>query len=912
MQSQKIVAYDIDWKLGGTMTAESFSYVNFSNLQLIEELYERWLQNPDQVDPTWRHFFEGMQFAERMPGIGLEKASPDLRIYYLITAYRTYGHLMAKVNPIATEEPPFAPELKIENYGFTSADLDLSFPTCGFLKEESAPLKEIIAALKNTYCRSIGVEYMDLGIPEMEKWLQNRIEPGFNYGLTQEEKIRILNELNKAEMFESFIHTRYVGQKRFSLEGAETLIPMLASLLEEGEKTGVDEAVIGMAHRGRLNVLANIFGKSYAYIFHEFEDHYTPDLTEGTGDVKYHKGFTGKYRLSSGKEMAMILSANPSHLESVDPVVEGIVRARQEQRPKPHKKEVAPILIHGDAAIAGQGVVYETMQLSRLHGYTTGGTIHFVINNQIGFTTLPKDGRSTRYCTDIAKTFGSPVFHVNAEDPEGCVAATKLALEIRQQFGCDVFIDLNGYRKYGHNESDEPAFTQPLEYAIIRAKKTIRDIYRNQLIQDKMIDEAAANQLEERFKNDLKQALDSIKTLQPKEKEHPAEPKIDLFKPVETKVAANTLKGLAEKLFSVPEGFNLNPKIAKLFKEKLQVMEQTLDWAMGELLAYASLCTEKVHVRLTGQDVRRGTFSHRHAAWIDQVNAQKYFPLSHLSKSQAPCDIFNSPLSEYACLGFEFGYSLIYPASLVIWEAQYGDFFNGAQIVVDQYISASEQKWGHKSNLTLLLPHGYEGGGPEHSSGRMERFLQQAGNDNMFIANCTLPSQFFHLLRRQAKSPIKKPLIVFTPKVLRHPMCISSLNDLATGTFQEILDDPVSIKPKTVLLCSGKIFYDLVAEREKRKRSDIAIIRIEQLYPFHEEALGSLFDRYQGFKECIWVQEEHQNMGAWGFISPFIEKVLKGRAPLRYVGRERSASTAAGSYALHKMQYAAIVQEIFK
>lgn len=888
-----------------------FSYVNFSNLQLIEELYQKWLHNPASVDPSWAHFFEGMQFAEKMPGSNLENASPDLRIYYLITAYRTYGHLMAKINPIATHEPEPARELDIENYGFNQADLELPFPTFGFLKEESAPLKDIIAALKKTYCSTIGIEYMGLGMPEMEKWLQEKIEPGFDHGLTKEEKLRILNELYKAEAFETFIHTKYVGQKRFSLEGAETLIPMINAMLDEGANIGISEAILGMAHRGRLNMLANIFGKSYSYIFNEFEDHYTPDLSEGTGDVKYHKGFAGKYQTASGKEILMTLAANPSHLESVDPVVEGGVRARQELKPKNQKKEVAAILIHGDAAVAGQGIIYETMQLSRLNGYSTEGTLHFVINNQIGFTTFPKDARSTRYCTDIAKTFSSPVFHVNAEDPEGCVAATKLALQLRHQFGCDVFIDLNGYRKYGHNESDEPAFTQPLEYALIRSKKTIREIYREQLISNNLIDATAADQLEEAFKNELKKAMDSVKAMQTESKERAAEAKIDIFKPVDTKVSSATLKELAQKIFSVPEGFNINPKIAKLFKEKLQAMETTLDWAMGELLAYATLCTEKVHVRLTGQDVRRGTFSHRHAMWVDQTNANKYFPLSHLSPNQAPCDVFNSPLSEYACLGFEFGYSLLYPRSLVIWEAQYGDFFNGAQIIIDQYISASEQKWGHHTNITLFLPHGYEGGGPEHSSARMERFLQQAAKDNMFIANCTDPAQFFHLLRRQAISPIKKPLIVFTPKVMRHPLCVSALKDLSSGGFQEIIGDTLVQKPKTVLLCSGKIYYDLFAEREKRKNSEIAIVRIEQLYPFHEQKLGALFDQYSGFKECIWVQEEHQNMGAWEFVAPIIGKILKGRAPLKYVGRDRSAATAAGSYALHKMQHAAIVKEIF-
>lgn len=894
------------------MAGGIFSYINFSNLELIEDLYNSWLKNPASVDPTWAHFFEGMQFAGSMPSSNLAGASPDLRVFYLITAYRTYGHLMARFNPIQTTLPPEAAELNIENFGFTKGDLTTPFPTCGFLKQEVAPLKEIIEALERTYCRTIGIEYMGLGFPEIEKWLQEKIEPNFEFALSQEEKIRILDELNKAETFETFIHTKYVGQKRFSLEGAETLIPMLITLLEEGEKVGIEEAILGMAHRGRLNVLANIFGKSYAYIFREFEDHYSPDLSEGTGDVKYHKGFAGTYQTPTGKKIPVILSANPSHLESVDPVVEGEVRALQEIRAKEKRKEIVPILIHGDAALAGQGLVYETMQLGKLNGYSTGGTVHIVINNQIGFTTLPKDGRSTRYCTDIAKTFGAPVFHVNAEDPEGCVAAAKLAIQLRQQFGCDVFIDLNGYRKYGHNEGDEPFFTQPLEYTLIKSKKSIREIYRAHLIQNQALDPKIAEQLEEEFKSSLKIALESAKGMQEESKPVKAT-KQNVFTPVNTKVDAVTLVQLTQKFCTVPAGFHINPKIEKILKDRLQMVQNSLDWALGEFLAFATLCTQKIHVRLSGQDSRRGTFSQRHAVWIDQMSAQKYFPLSHLSGTQALCDVFNSPLSEYAVLGFEFGYSLLYQNALVLWEAQYGDFFNGAQIIVDQYISASEQKWGHRSNLTLLLPHGYEGQGPEHSSARVERFLQLAGEENMFIANCTTPAQYFHLLRRQGLSPIKKPLIVFTPKAyLRHPLCVSPQKDFTSGGFSEILEDPSVSKPKKVVLCSGKFYYEVLQEREKRKNLELAIVRIEQLYPFHEEKLGSILDQYKEMGACIWAQEEHQNMGAWEFVRPIIEKLLKGRVPLRYAGRERSAATAAGSYALHKKQHEAIIQEIFK
>jgi 2-oxoglutarate dehydrogenase E1 component len=885
-----------------------FSY----NISLLETLYESYKRDPESVDASWRHFFEGMQFASISKGPSGGAESSDLRIFLLLHAYRTYGHLMAKVNPIATQSPPDAPELDLQKLGFKKEEMDHSFPTCGFLKEPQAPLKKIVEALKQTYCRTIGVEYMGLGEPAIEAWLQKRIEPLFELQLKSEEKQQILQDLNKAEIFESFIHTKYVGQKRFSLEGGETLIPMLTAILETGAGEGVQEVTLGMSHRGRLNVLANILGKSYAHIFHEFEDHYTPGLFEGTGDVKYHKGLEGSLTTRTGKKVGVILAANPSHLESVDPVVEGQVRAQQQLKgDRTHRKEVVPILIHGDAAVAGQGVVYETMQLCRLNGYATGGTLHIVVNNQIGFTTLPKDTRSTRYCTDIARSFGAPVFHVNAEDPEGCVAVAKIAIQMRQLFECDVFIDLICYRKYGHNESDEPAFTQPIEYKLIRDKKNIREIYRDQLIQEGALSAAQAEQLENAFKADLQKALETVKSEVPLK-----EPSVVRAEPVsiQTAVAESTLKTLAQKCCQVPERFNPNPKVQRLLKERLEMMQTAIDWGMGETLAYASLLEEGVHVRLTGQDSRRGTFSHRHAMWVDQVNQEKYFPLSHLSTKQGLFDIFNSSLSEYASVGFEFGYSLVYLKALVLWEAQFGDFANGAQIVIDQYLASSEQKWGQRSNLALLLPHGYEGQGPEHSSARLERFLQLCGDDNMRIVNCTTPAQLFHLLRRQALDPVRKPLILFTPKaILRHPLNVSPIGEFSGGAFQEILDDPkAQLKPQRLFFCSGKIYYDLVQEREKRGKTDMAFVRIEQLYPLNQKRLKEILLKYQGFQECLWVQEEHSNMGAWEYIRPFLSEALDGKMTLRYIGRARSASPAAGSYSLHKKQTTAILDEVFK
>jgi 2-oxoglutarate dehydrogenase E1 component len=895
----------------------SFNYASLGNLQLIEQLYEAYKQNPEAVDPSWRAFFEGVQFAStRVPGG--EKVSGDLRVDHLIQAYRIYGHLAASISPIQPTEKKEPAELKLRQFGLTANDLEKVMPTCGFLPQKEAPLKTTLAALKQTYASTVGFEYMGLEKPEIEKWIQSKIEPGFPLNLSREEKLGILKLLNRSELFETFLHMKYVGKKRFSLEGGESFIPLLDALLEKGSELGLTNTVIGMAHRGRLNVMANTLGKSYQQIFSEFEDFASLESFEIAGDVKYHKGIEGSLKTAKGKSIGILLAPNPSHLESVDPVVEGCVRALQEQMGSGKgTREIVPILIHGDAALSGQGVVYETMQLLGLNGYSTGGTIHIVLNNQIGFTTSPKEGRSTRYCTDIAKGFGSPIFHVNAEDPERCVAVAKLAIELRQTYGCDVFIDFVCYRKYGHNEGDEPMFTQPLDYLTIKSKKTIRDLYIAQLVNEGVLDSSAAEKMESDFKNELQEALKTVQSTPPQENGKRKQSSESYT--AATAVAQDKLVTLAESFCTPPPNFQLHPKIQKLLHDRLNMIHADpktalIDWGLAENLAYASLVVQGVPVRLSGQDCRRGTFSHRHAMWVDQANGRQYFPLSHLSNSQAACDIFNSPLSEFAVLAFEFGYSATHLNSLVLWEAQYGDFYNGAQIVVDQYIASSEQKWGQQSAVTLLLPHAFEGAGPEHSSARIERFLQLCADDNMVIANCTTPAQLFHILRRQALKTRKNPLVLFTPKMLlRYNECVSSLSDLSTGSFQEVIDDPnPSEAPRKLIFCCGKVYYELLAEKKNRKANDLAIVRIEQLHPFPRARVEEMVKKYGSAQQIVWLQEEHSNAGAWNYIRPLLSEILGEKRPLQYVGRAASSSTAAGSHALHKKQQSAFMEELFR
>lgn len=886
-------------------------YANLSNLSYIENLYSQYLENPESVEGSWRHFFEGMALGSALKGPGQVEGSPDLRVFKLIEAYRLYGHKGAQINPIelSPKSPDEVEELKLETLGFKQEELSQVFPTCGFLKEETAPLSALIDALRKTYCGTVGFEYIGVQSQEMEHHLQEVIEPFFHVPLSQDEKLAVLNDLNRSEILESFIHMKYPGQKRFSLEGGETLIPMLMEIIHEGAAVGMEQVVLGMAHRGRLNVLTNILGKSYSDLFQEFEKGYIPDSFEGSGDVKYHKGYSSDLPTKHGKSVHVALCANPSHLEAVDPVVEGKTRAKQEEFYGGNTAPIMPVLIHGDASIAGQGVVYETMQLSKLSGYQTGGTMHIVINNQVGFTASPKETKSTPYCTDIAKSFGAPVFHVNAEDPERCVAVAKLATQIRQKFGCDVFIELNCHRKYGHNESDEPAFTQPDVYKLVKQKQNIRNLYRNRLIQEGTLSKEKADALEQTFKDELEAHLKEVNTKTPKE----GEEKPSLLEPVETALSLEKLNALTAAFTTVPEGFQVNSKLKRLLEDRKKMISgdqntPSVDWGMAEHLAYASLVDEGIHVRLSGQDCGRGTFSHRHATLTDQETAKRYYPLSHIKEGQAHFDVYNSPLSEYAVMGFEYGYSLAYKKALVLWEGQFGDFANGAQIIIDQFIVSAEQKWNRLSALTLLLPHGYEGQGPEHSSGRIERFLQLAGNDSLYIINPSTPAQHFHALRRQGISAIRKPLVVFTPKaLLRYPPSLSTPKSFSEGRFEEVLDDPSgSENAKRLIFCSGKVYYDLI---EHKKRDDIAIIRIEQLYPLHEEKIQKTLEKYKEAEECLWVQEEHENQGAYSYIAPLLKKLLPEKLSLRYVGRYRSASTAAGSGALHQKQLQTFLKE---
>jgi 2-oxoglutarate dehydrogenase E1 component len=874
-------------------------FANLANITYIEKLYAQYLSDPNSVEKSWHYFFEGMAFGTSLKGAPEGVGSPDMRIMRLINAYRAHGHKGAAFNPLAMKrvEASEVKELQLETLGFKQEELSKVFPTCGFLKEKEAPLSAIVDALKKTYCSTVGFEFMG---SKARPFLQEVIEPYFNFPLSREEKVDILHNLNKAETMESFIQMKYPGQKRFSLEGGETLIPMMMEIIYEGAAQGVEQIVLGMAHRGRLNVLANILGKKYSDIFAEFEGTYIPATFEGSGDVKYHKGFSGDIPTKEGKSVHVTLCANPSHLEAVDPVVEGKTRAKQELYAKGKTNSIVPVLIHGDAAIAGQGVVYETLQLSKLSGYETGGTIHIVVNNHVGFTASPEETKSTRYCTDIAKGFGAPVFHVNGEDPETAVAASKLAVRVRQQFGCDVFLELNCYRKYGHNETDEPAFTQPREYKLIHQKENIRVIYRNKLVKEGILSKEEGDKIEGDFKGCLERALNDKGEKKSAEKEK----KGSLLDPVDTRVSQERLIELTKKFTTVPAGFNLNPKLKRLLEDREKMIlsdAKAIDWGMAEHLAYASLLTDKIHVRLSGQDSGRGTFSHRHAALTDQETGERYYPLAHLSETQAPFDVYNSPLSEYAVMGFEYGYSLAYPSALVLWEGQFGDFANGAQIIIDQFIVSGEQKWNRLSPLTLLLPHGYEGQGPEHSSGRIERFLQLAGNDSLTICIPSTAAQYFHALRRQGIAPTKKPLVLFTPKsFLRFPPSMSAPEEITKGTFQEIIDDTLDPqKVNRLLFCSGKVYYDLL---ENRKDERVAIIRIEQLYPLHIEKLKQVLARYSHVTDICWVQEEHENMGAYSYIRPYLENNFTEKQTLRYVGRKISASPAAGSGALHKKE----------
>jgi 2-oxoglutarate dehydrogenase E1 component len=892
------------------------SFATRWNLDAIEAAYARWKQDPASVDDSWRLFLEGFELGEAVPGLSASRDRNQTAIVRLINAYRDLGHFLARLDPLSDAKTSH-PLLELSEFGLGDSDLDRTFDTSHFHGLPRATLRELIAALRETYCRTIGVEYMHIQDTNIRRWLQDRMEPGHNKpNFARRKKIGILMNLHFAELFEKFLHTRYLGQKRFSLEGAETLIPILDTIVEMAPETGVREIVFGMAHRGRLNVLANILQKPYRELFAEFEDNYLPNSVDGDGDVKYHLGFSSDRLTAKGKKIHLSLTPNPSHLEAVDPVVEGRTRAKQRLFGDRQRRAGIPLLIHGDAAFAGQGLVEETLNLSQLAGYTTGGTIHVIVNNQIGFTTSPNDARSTTYCTDVAKMIQVPIFHVNGEDPEAAVYLAELALDFRQTFNKDVVLDFFCYRRHGHNEGDDPSFTQPLMYAKIKDRPTLSEVYTEQLILggDLTVDECEA--IDNAFQDKLRAAQEQVHGGTPLragmsglgDRWQGLSPRYS-HTPVETGVGYDKLLAITEDMTRVPESFTLNPKIAKALESRRLAMKarELVDWGFAEALAFGSLLSEGVAIRLSGQDSRRGTFSQRHAVLFDARTGERYLPLNSLGPEQATFTAYDSLLSEAAVLGFEFGYSLDDPHKLVIWEAQFGDFANGAQVIIDQYIVCSQSKWQRDSGLVMLLPHGYEGQGPEHSSARLERYLQACAEYNIQVCYPTTPAQYFHVLRRQMKRNFRKPLILMTPKsLLRHKAAVSSVDDFCRGHFAEVIDDPADATPiRRVLLCSGKVYYDLLDKRALVQKNDVAILRVEQFYPFPVEPLLRALERYRKAKEFIWVQEESMNMGGWTFMEPRLRAL---DYPAQYVGRDTSASPATGSHHIHVREQKELVE----
>lgn len=904
---------------------DKFSYVSNADVGFIDDLYQQYIQDNDSVDFGWQKFFEGFELGQqKFDGKnGIQAVSEDIlkeiNVLNLIKGYRTRGHLFTQTNPVR-ERRKYAPTLEIGNFGLQPADLDKVFNAGVEIGLGPAKLKDIIAHLKKTYCASIGAEYVYIRDPEKVNWLQQRMEQSLNTPhFTIEEKQQILRKLNQATVFENFIHTKYVGQKRFSLEGLETLIPALDAVIDYGAELGVEEFVLGMAHRGRLNVLANILNKTYEEIFKEFEGNAYIEDGIFEGDVKYHLGYSSDIVTKHGKAVHLGLAANPSHLETVNPVVKGMARAKITNKYHNDIDKVCPILIHGDASISGQGIIYEVLQMAGHRAYSVGGCMHIVTNNQIGFTTNYTDSRTSTYCTDVAKVTLCPVFHVNGDDAEAVVFAIRLAMEYRQQFNSDVFIDLLGYRKYGHNEGDEPRFTQPLLYKAIASHKNPREIYVEKLLSAGSVEAELARTMEKDFRSLLQEKLESARASEPSL----ATPQVkntwegirtaiekDFYHSPDTHVNRKTFEELAHTLTTIPEGFNAFGKVKKLFDERKQMIANgKYDWAMGELMAYATLLNEGHDVRMSGQDVERGTFSHRHAVIKQEDSEKEYIALQHLHPEQkARFEVYNSILSEYAVLGFEFGYSWATPHALTIWEAQFGDFSNGAQIVIDQYISSAEVKWKRHSALVMLLPHGHEGQGPEHSSARLERYLQLSAKANWQVVQCTTPANMFHALRRQLHRKIRVPLIAMTPKsLLRNPACTSPIEDFTKGGFREIIDDSFveAADVKRVLFCSGKIYFDLLEKQQKDHRKDVAIVRLEQLYPCPDHFMKAIYEKYKGAEFC-WVQEEPKNMGAWTFLLRWDMNM-----GLRLISRKSSATPATGFSAVHTREQNLLVKEAF-
>jgi 2-oxoglutarate dehydrogenase E1 component len=906
---------------------DKFSFLNAAHTGFIADLYDTYLKNPDAIEPSWRSFFQGYDLANEDYSFSEVETSnkiPDevrseFLVVDLINGYRTRGHLFTKTNPVR-ERRQYQPNLDIENFGLSKEDLDKTFSAGEILGLGKTKLSKIIENLQSIYCDSIGVEYMYMRNPEKLKWWQNRLNKNDNQpNYSIEAKKYILGKLNQAVTFESFLQTKYVGQKRFSLEGGEALIPGISvALRDAAEKYGVKECVLGMAHRGRLNTLVNIFKKPVRDLFSEFEGKDFEDENID-GDVKYHLGLTLSKTYRDGNEIKMNLVPNPSHLETVAAVAEGITRAKIDRKYDGDEGKILPIIIHGDAAIAGQGIAYEITQMAKLNGYKTGGTIHIVVNNQIGFTTNYLDARSSTYCTDVAKVTLSPVLHVNADDAEAVCHAMEMALEFRMKFKSDIFIDLLGYRKYGHNEGDEPRFTQPKLYKAIAKHQNPKDLYAAQLVSEGSINENYLSKITSEFKEMLEREFDESKKVKTSKVQEFMESTWKGFvrqqlevmlQPTETTYAISKLKNIAKVVSTVPQNVKFVRKAERILNGRAKMAFETnqLDWGMAENLAYGSLMEEGFNVRISGQDVERGTFSHRHAILRDEITEERINLLNTNPKSKGQMTIYNSLLSEYGVLGFDYGYAMANPNTLTIWEAQFGDFSNGAQIMFDQYISAAEDKWKMQNGIVVLLPHGYEGQGSEHSSARIERYLQLCAEDNMTVANCTTPANFYHLLRRQMKRNYRKPLIVFTPKsLLRHPKAVNTIEELATGEFQEVIDDTLNPKKITKLVfCMGKFYYDLLEERENLEREDIALVRIEQLFPLHLKNIQKVIDRYPNVKEYVWAQEEPRNMGAWGFMLERLDLVK-----LNVRSRKYYAVPAAGSSTRFKKRHNAVIDSVF-
>jgi len=913
------------------------SHLSNAEPAAIEAQYRQFLADPDSVDPTWRNFFLGFDFAQRIYGEealetgsasgpvpeGAAMGPKEFRAINLIHAYRTRGHLFTKTNPVRARRD-YTPDLSIANFGLEESDLDTVFEAGSEIGIGAAPLRDIITHLEETYCHSIGIEYMYIREPERWNWFKDHIELTNRPVLSEAEKKQIFKKLNQATVFEEFLQKKFVGQKRFSVEGGESLLPALDAIVERGSELGGKEFIIGMAHRGRLNTLAHILNKPYAEIFEEFVGKAYDNGDDFDGDVKYHMGYSTDFNADTGIPIHITLAPNPSHLEAVDPVVGGIARARID-RAHHDEDAVVPILVHGDAAVAGQGVVYEVVQMAQLDGYRNGGTIHLVVNNQIGFTTNYLDARSSIYCTDVAKATHCPVFHVNADDAEAVVTAVRIALEYRQRWHRDVFIDLLGYRKYGHNEGDEPKFTQPKLYKAIQKHPSARELYLQQLEAEGLMDREAAAAMRAEIEGKLDAAMEEAKSSkkihvtnflenlwQDYRMKQPGDDAMEVW----TGFDRERLGRLADALCSLPGEKKYFRKVQRLFKDRRTMVEEDrLDWGLGELLAYGTLLVEGHPVRVSGQDVERGTFSHRHAVVKTEDTEEERIPLNHVEEGQAELSIYNSHLSEYGVMGFDFGYAYGAPEGLTVWEAQFGDFNNGAQIIIDQFLTSGEDKWNAPNGLTLFLPHGYEGMGSEHSSGRMERYLQLCAGDNIQVANPTTPANHFHLLRRQVLRPFRKPLVVFTPKkLLRYPDAVSTMADLAEGKFKAIIDDPQRAGSSAggvehVVLCSGKFYYDLLEERKKRVQAgemdSVALVRIEQLYPFPTAELGAVLDRYEGAELC-WAQEEPSNMGALTHLQRF------GPGVTRFLARPESASPAAGSPVVHAERHQAVIDSVFQ